>query len=210
MNLGIIMIEYQLHDMNNKLMLTMWHVIKLQNEHVNIDFDPLILNLERVKELISQTYQKINKTDFKNLEMVKVEDFQHHLEEEFGKLKAMYPMKIRNELRDIDFPKNISAVIEKKLLKQILENIFDNSYKFDANLMIARLILVQGNVVLEFIDDGNEENYKRINHSSIPNGIGTKLMHNHAEEMQCKMAWRKRLDRSGMIVSLTLTTLPLD
>jgi hypothetical protein len=209
-NLGNRVIEYQLHDLNNKLMLTILHVHKLKSEHSSIDFEPLILNLERVKDLISHTYQIINKTEFHNIEMIKVDDFQLHLENELRNLNTMYPLNIKYELRDIKFPNNFSALIEKKLLKQILENIFDNSYKFEANLMIARLILVQNNIVFELIDDGKELTTKKPNLSSIPNGIGTKLMQNYAQEMDCKMTWRKRLDRSGMIVSMCFTSVSLD
>ena len=204
------MIEYQLHDLNNKLTLTMLHVLKLQNEHSSINFEPLILNLERVKDLISQTYQILKKTGFHDLEMIKVDDFQLLLENELRNLNTMYPIFIKYELRDIKFPKNYSATIERKLLKQILENIFDNSYKFDANVIIARLILVQDNIVLELIDDGKEDTIKKANHSSIPNGIGTKLMQNYALEMDCKITWRKRLDSSGMIVSMSFTSVSLN
>jgi hypothetical protein len=76
--------------------------------------------------------------------------------------------------------------------------------------MIARLILVQNNIVFELIDDGKELTTKKPNLSSIPNGIGTKLMQNYAQEMDCKMTWRKRLDRSGMIVSMCFTSVSLD
>ncbi len=188
----------------------MWHVLRLQDEHATIDFQPLLLNLERVKELIVTTYHKIGQTEFHNLEMIKMDDFRNHLEQEFSQIQKMYSMKIKNELRDIDFPLHSSTLIEKKLLRQILENIFDNSYKFDSDLMIVRLISVEDNVVLEIIDNGKEEKYKASSNANIPNGIGTKLMKDHAAQFIGKVTWRKRMDRRGMIVRLYLTHVILD
>lgn len=203
------MIEFQLHDINNKLMLIMWHILKLKKEHTGVNFHPLEENIERIKDLVSIVYEGIAKPIFYNLEMVKVSKFKELINYELVKLSSSYPLTIKNEIEDLNFHKDLATMIELGLIRQIMENIFDNSYKADSNTLIIRLIEVNENLVLEFVDNGNEKMgdiFSTMKKSAIPNGIGSNLMRNNALLMSGKITRTPRLDTHGMVVRLYLTS----
>lgn len=203
------MIEFQLHDINNKLMLMMWHILKLQKEHTSVNFNPLVENVERVKDLVSLIYEGIAKPTFYNLEMVKISKFKELINNELAKLSSSYPLTIKNEIDDLNFHKDLATMIELGLVRQIMENIFDNSYKAESNTLIIRLIEVNDCVILEFIDNGSEklgDIFNMMTKSAIPNGIGSNLMKNNALLMSGKITRTPRLDTHGMVVRLYLTS----
>lgn len=203
------MIEYQLHDINNKLMLMMWHILKLKKDHEGVNFNPLVENIERIKDLVSVVYEGIAKPVFCNLEMIRVNKFRELINNELVKLSSSYPLTIKNEIEDLNFHKDLATMIELSLIRQIIENIFDNSYKAESNTLIIRLIELNENVILEFVDNGNEklgDIFSTMTKSAIPNGIGSSLMSNNALLMSGKITRTRRLDSHGMIVRLYLTS----
>ena len=90
-------------------------------------------------------------------------------------------------------------------MKQIIENIFDNSLKAGSHKMIVRLLAVPNQIILELIDDGKEveKEFSELEIlSNLPNGIGSKLIKELMQNMAGKVTWAKRMDSHGMIVRL--------
>ena len=197
------MLNY-LHDIRNKLTLISGHTMLLSKKYGEEEFIPIKTNLFRISELINDAYRSTS--EFKQAENTPLNkiEFVRQLDLLADTMQLLYPLHIKNEVRDFVSNDEFSIEFNNTLLVQVLENALDNSVKASSHKVIIRLLEVDKHCIFELVDDGSGK--AKVNDlkdiSIIPHGIGKEIMIRNMQKMGGRIEWSSRLDYSGMIVRL--------
>ncbi len=194
-----------LHDIRNKLTLIAGHTSILSKKYGEEDFLPIKTNLFRISELINDAYRHLKEEGEDLKSTYSPSEFIDQLYSMGESARGLFPVDIRNEIKDYR-PREVYQIeLNPKLIFQVIENAIDNSFKAKSTKIIIRLLDTGPSCILELVDNGVEKATTMsspVEMSLIPHGIGKEIMMNNMKNIGGKVEWIRRLDNSGMVVRL--------
>ncbi len=213
------MLSY-LHDIRNKLTVISGHTTRLAKKYNDEEFVSIKTNLIRINDLINEAYEEY--TQHKDMMGLTIEtgEFLSQVELLVDALTLSFPIEIKNQVAQARLETKASVSVNINLLVQVLENAIDNSIKANSTKIYVRMLEGDRACIVELVDDGSgvspiqvqAPDYNR-DQTSIPHGLGKKIMVENMSKVGGKVEWLPRMDGSGMIVRLyfplTLVDRPL-
>jgi K+-sensing histidine kinase KdpD len=199
------MINY-LHDIRNKLALISGHATILSKKYGAEDFIPIHTNVMRINDLVNNVYSHFCAKDSPERTSVTttVKDFVSQMDVLTDALKLIFPLEIQNEVLDFKPNPDWKILYNIELILQIMENAIGNSINANSTKIYVRVLEVDSKCIIELVDNGQgkKEPPALKKDSTIPHGLGTKIMRENMTAMNGKAEWIRRFDGNGMIVRL--------
>ena len=196
-----------LHDIRNKLTLISGHTAMLSKKYNEEDFAPIRTNLARINEIINDAYKFMQEQLEAAPNTLTDADFIRQLDLMTDAVALLYPIEIKNEVRDFHPRGNFNVDFDIGLIFQVIENAIDNSLKAHATKLNIRLLETGDKCIYEIVDNGTKKTAKTESivteeNSAMPHGMGKEIMKDNMNKVHGHVEWARRIDHAGMIVRL--------
>lgn len=194
-----------LHDIRNKLTIIKGHSFKLSRKYVDEEFTPIVININRINELINEFYLRANKEKKPLIGNYEIKDFIIQLSAMIEVLSLQFSITIKSFIFQDTQLQNEYIKLCPKLLRNIIENAIDNSIKAQSSEINIYLIRENINYTVDIIDNGHgfySSQFIERDNSLIPRGLGTKIMKKSMKKMKATVEWLPRVGDRGTNVKL--------
>lgn len=199
-----------IHDIRNKLTILNMYTGLLSKKNESIDFKPIIVNVDKINELLVELHSDIlcNSINNTSLEMISTKDLVKKFEENLKNLSQMFPLRVSFQCHR-DFRNDEENVfVDMKLFNKTIDNAFGNSLNAKSSDIHIFLIKSKTHLIFELIDNGIGLKSNKLESdqasSNIPHGLGTKIMSENMQKMFGLIEWLPREFDHGAIVRLHL------